>query len=204
MEVLLLKKLIIILGAVLLLGVSVYAVMNYNNSKNDANNSLDKSSEKEAPSTSNQETEKNNESTNEEKQENADSVAPSFTLQNLSGQKVSLEDFKGKKVFLNFWATWCPPCVAEMPDIQKLYEETKDKDIVFLGVNIGEGRETASTFTRKNGINFPILLDDTTAISLKYNVRSIPTTFIIDEKGNITSSYIGLMTEAQMREALGL
>ena len=67
-------------------------------------------------------------------------AALNFKLKDLNGVEVSLSDFKGKKVFLNFWASWCPPCKAEMPDLEKLYQETKDSDLVILAVNIGEDK----------------------------------------------------------------
>jgi cytochrome c biogenesis protein CcmG/thiol:disulfide interchange protein DsbE len=119
------------------------------------------------------------------KEESAPKVpAPEFTLEDLSGRKVALSDQKGKLVFLNFWATWCPPCKDEMPAMQKVFEQSDKKRFVMLAVNVKEGKKVVKAFADKNGYAFPILLDTKAEVSRKYRVRSIPTTFIIDQEGN--------------------
>ena len=120
-----------------------------------------------------------------------DPSATDFTLLDLEGNKHTLSDYKGKVVFLNFWATWCPPCRAEMPSMQKLYE-TWDKDkFVMLAVNIGESREKVRSFAESNGYTFPILLDEDQKVARKYGIRGIPATYLIDEQGNMVNKVVG-------------
>lgn len=114
-----------------------------------------------------------------------------FKLEDLNGNMVSLSDYKGKKVYINFWATWCPPCKAEMPDIEKLYQETKDSDLVILAVNVGEDKNTVQKFIKDNGYNFPILLDVTGEVSQKYQVTGIPTSYFIDTEGYLDDGASG-------------
>lgn len=123
-----------------------------------------------------------------------------FELEDLNGNKVSLSDFKGKKVFLNFWATWCPPCKAEMPDIEKLYQETKDTELVILAVNVGEDKKTVQDFIIEKGYNFPVLLDVKGEISQMYQVTGIPTTYLIDTKGYLDDGATGAITLEAMKE----
>ncbi|ETI89629.1 MAG: Alkyl hydroperoxide reductase/ Thiol specific antioxidant/ Mal allergen, partial [Clostridium butyricum DORA_1] len=91
-----------------------------------------------------------------------------FKLKDLDGNEVSLSSLKGKKVFLNFWATWCPPCKAEMPEIEKLYQETKDSDLVILAVDIGENSNTVKPFIDENKYNFKVLLDSDQSVATQY------------------------------------
>jgi len=130
--------------------------------------------------------------------------AQDFKLKDLNGKEVSLSDFEGKKVFLNFWASWCPPCKAEMPEIEQLYQQTKDSDLVILAVNIGEDKETVQTFIDNNKYNFKVLLDTEQEAALNYNITSIPTSYFIDKDGNIKASFIGSMNLAQMKSYIQL
>nr|WP_249745386.1 TlpA disulfide reductase family protein [Mesobacillus boroniphilus] len=125
-------------------------------------------------------------------------VAPNFTLKNLAGEDVSLKDYRGKKVMLNFWATWCPPCKEEMPAMEKFYKE-KSKDVEILAVNL-DPQNKVKAFVKDNEITFPILLDQDGATQQTYSIISIPTTFIIDEQGLILKKHIGSMTYEQMQE----
>lgn len=125
-----------------------------------------------------------------------------FTLTDLEGKSVKLSDLKGKKVLLNFWATWCPPCQAEMPDMEKFYAETKDTDLVILAVNIGEDRETAKSFMEKSGYSFRVLLDTGSEVAALYNIRAIPTSYFINSDGNISNQHIGAMDLLQMKQYL--
>ncbi len=118
--------------------------------------------------------------------------APDFTLQNLSGKEVSLSDFHGNIVFLNFWATWCPPCRQEMPSMQRLHETFKDNDFVMLAVNLQESEATVKDFLKNNPYTFPVLLDSEGAIGGgMFGVSSIPTTYLIDKEGAILARLIG-------------
>lgn len=123
-----------------------------------------------------------------------------FTLEDIKGSKIMLSELKGKKVFLNFWATWCPPCKAEMPDIEKLYQETKDSDLVILAVNVGEDKKTVQDFIEENGYNFPVLLDVKGEVSQLYQVTGIPTSYFIDTKGYLDDGVTGAVSMERMKE----
>ena len=118
--------------------------------------------------------------------------AHDFTLQNINNRTVRLSDFENKIIILNFFATWCPPCRAEIPDFVELVNEHDSKDLVIIGVSLDRGGvDTVKEFAEKYKINYPLLLDDG-LVSKEYGpIRSIPTTFIIDRKKNITEKIIG-------------
>ncbi|MFW5996115.1 MAG: TlpA family protein disulfide reductase [Halanaerobiaceae bacterium] len=126
--------------------------------------------------------------------------APNFTLENLEGEEVSLDDYRGEKIFLNFWATWCPPCKSEMPDIQKLHED--NENITILTINLQENKNQAETYLQQNDLSFPVLLDTEGEAGNKYLVRSIPTTYIIDKEGIIKDQHIGAMNYETMTEIM--
>ena len=119
--------------------------------------------------------------------------APDFTLDNLDGERVSLKDYRGSPVMLNFWATWCGPCRFEMPFIQAVHEDVdwQATGLVILAVNMGESRSEAQGFMNDNGLTFPVLLDSASMVGRVYNVRSIPTTFFIDKDGIIKHIDVG-------------
>ncbi|WP_352420316.1 TlpA disulfide reductase family protein [Proteiniborus sp.] len=129
--------------------------------------------------------------------------APDFILEDLEGNKVSLKNYEGEKtVLLNFWASWCPPCREEMPDLNKLYEENKDDDFIVLAVNVGESESAVKNFIEENGYTFPVLLDETQEVGVTYNTFSIPTSVMIDKEGIIRAYRPGLMTYEHMIEML--
>lgn len=117
--------------------------------------------------------------------------APNFKLQNPNGQTVSLSDFQGKPILLNFWATRCPPCREEMPYIQEIYEEWSGKGLEVLAINIGESPSTVEEFIKSHNLSLPVLLDAKQAVAIKYNITGIPTTFFIDKDGIIQVKIIG-------------
>ena len=118
--------------------------------------------------------------------------APNFTLPGLDGKMVSLDDYKGKVVLLNIWATWCPPCVEEMPSMEKLYQELKGEDFEILAVSIDEsGAEAVNPFMEKHKLGFPVLLDTKGDIKTLYQATGIPESFIIDKDGIIIEKIIG-------------
>lgn len=125
-------------------------------------------------------------------------TAPDFTLSTLDGKNVQLSNLKGKKIMLNFWTTWCPPCKAEMPDIQKFYTEAGD-EIEILAVNIDTSYDVAG-FVDDMKINFPVLLDKDGKVMKMYRILTIPTTYFIDKNGVIQNKIIGAMTVEKMRE----
>ncbi|MFC2067420.1 peroxiredoxin family protein [Chloroflexota bacterium] len=125
-------------------------------------------------------------------------IAPDFTLLDLDGNEVKLSEFLGKRVFINFWATWCPPCRAEMPDIESLYQEYKDKGLVVIGIDISESEGTTRQFVQRGGYGWTFVLDSTGAVAANYNVRAIPTSFFIDREGVIQAVNIGAITKRRM------
>jgi peroxiredoxin len=135
-----------------------------------------------------------------------DKLAPDFQLQNLDGQTVSLSDFRGKPVLVNFWASWCGPCRVEMPFIQEIFEDEKwsDTGLVILAVDIGESHSTVKEFMESNGLSFTALLDINQDIALEYNIRAIPTTYLIDKDGIIRDMKIGAFSgRAEIEKRLG-
>ena len=122
-----------------------------------------------------------------------------FKLKDLNGNLVSLSDLKGKNVYLNFWATWCGPCRLEMPEIQKLYEETKNTDLVILAVDIGEDIATVKPFITNNKYSFNVLLDSDKSIATKYEISAIPTSIFINKEGNIISRQSGALNLENMK-----
>ena len=125
--------------------------------------------------------------------------APDFTLLNSNDQEVSLSDYRGQKVFLNFWASWCPPCRQEMPDMQKLHEEYGE-EVVILAVNVGENKSTAVNFMMESGLDFTVLLDVNKSTSQNYLVRGIPTSYFLDQDGIIREKVVGAISYERMLE----
>lgn len=119
--------------------------------------------------------------------------AADFKLEALDGHTVSLESLKGKVVFLNVWATWCGPCREEMPSMETLYSDFKNKkDFMMLAVSQDtKGRAVVAPYVEKNGYHFTILLDPQNTISESYNLSGVPETFIIDRKGRIVAHHMG-------------
>ncbi len=116
---------------------------------------------------------------------------PDFTLKDLDGKTVHLGDLRGRFIFLNFWATWCPACRDEMPSMEQLHRAFKDKGLVVLGVNFQEGREAVAAFMREHGLTFRTLLDPDAAVSDQYGVRFIPTTVLLDREGRMIARVVG-------------
>jgi peroxiredoxin len=194
------KKLLLSIVVVVIIGGATYSVYSYNKT-----NSSDSSKESLA---SNQNTSVTKEATNNvstgynSPHINIDTPkikAIDFKLNDLNGKEVSLSDFKGKKIFLNFFATWCPPCRAEMPEMQKLYEETKDSDLIILAIDLGEDTKAVSNFISNNKYTFNVLLDSNNSAAEKYQIASIPTSYFIDKDGNIIDKHIGSMAIQDMK-----
>lgn len=119
--------------------------------------------------------------------------AYNFTLKSVDGKTLSLSDFKGKVVIVDFWATWCPPCRKGIPDLVDIKKEFKNK-VAIIGISLDSDQtlNNLEPFIKSFGINYPIVLGDQNVVEKYGNINSIPTTFIIDQKGNIVNSYIGL------------
>lgn len=125
-------------------------------------------------------------------------LAPDFTLDNLDGDPISLSQFRGQAVLINFWAVWCTYCRVEMPDIQYVYEAYQDRGFVVLGINVGENEQSAEPFVKDAGVTFPILMDRDALVMRTYRMRGLPSSILIDSEGVIRTIHIGLIEEAQL------
>ncbi len=129
-------------------------------------------------------------------------LAPDFTLADLEGNQLRLSDLRGKVVFINFWATWCPPCRAEMPEIEAIHQEYKTEGVVVIGVDILETASDVRQFVKQGGYNWTFVLDTTGEVTASYNIAAIPTSFFIDREGIIRAVNIGAMTKRAMETKL--
>lgn len=117
--------------------------------------------------------------------------AVDFTLDGLDGESTTLSDLSGQFVFLNFWATWCPPCREEMPSMEVLHNELRDEPFRMVAVNVREDAPTVESFIKEFGYTYPILLDGDGRVSTNYGVRGIPTTFFIAPDGTVLGMLVG-------------
>jgi peroxiredoxin len=118
--------------------------------------------------------------------------APDFSLPDLEGKMVSLSDLKGKIVFLNIWATWCPPCVEEMPSMEKLYKVMENEKFQILAVSVdADGAKAVKPFVEKHKLSFPVLTDTKGTIRALYQTTGVPETIIIDKNGIVVEKVIG-------------
>ena len=114
-----------------------------------------------------------------------------FTLPLLNGGNAVLSSYRGKVVILNFWATWCPPCRAEMPSMETLYQRLKSQGLEILAVDLREDKATVQQFIRNNRFTFPVPLDEDGKVGSRYGISAIPTSFIINREGKIVSKIVG-------------
>jgi len=124
-------------------------------------------------------------------------------LKDIYGNTVRLSEFRGKIVFLNFWATWCPSCVVEMPAMEKLHRRLKDKDFVMIAINMQESDERVKTFFKKMKLSFTALLDSDGEVASGFAVHALPTTFVLDKEGRIAGQALGAR-EWDSRASIGL
>ena len=149
------------------------------------------------------------EAAKEQEEENEKTPAPEFTLLDQNGETHTLSDYKGKTIFLNFWATWCPPCKGEMPDIQAIYENYgyNEEELVVLGVagpNMGSEGDISyiTDFLTENGYSFPVLMDESGDLFSEFGIYSYPTTFMIDTEGDVFGYVSGAMTTDTMESII--
>ncbi len=117
--------------------------------------------------------------------------APRFLSMTPGGEKIGIDDFKGKLVVLNFWATWCPPCRLEMPSMERLYQEFKGEGLEVVAINFMEREKPITSFLKENGFTFPVLLDKKGEIARSYGVHGLPVTFLIARNGNLLAKSMG-------------
>lgn len=129
--------------------------------------------------------------------------APDFNLKDQYGVVHSLESYKGKVIFLNFWATWCPPCKKEMPDIENIYKEYGEnkKGVVILGIN-NEKKDVVKKFLEEKGYTFPTVIDENSEVMRKYFIQAFPTSFVIDKEGNVYGYVMGGLTKEQIKQVI--
>jgi cytochrome c biogenesis protein CcmG, thiol:disulfide interchange protein DsbE len=128
--------------------------------------------------------------------------APSFTVNSLSGSDAGLDNYRGRIVVMNLWASWCPPCRAEMPDLQRLYVAYRSRNVVVIGVDQGESAQQVSAFVRSLDIHYPILLDQQQQYGRVYAALGLPTTIVIDRRGTVVRGFDGPLSFAQMVSAI--
>jgi peroxiredoxin len=121
-----------------------------------------------------------------------------FSLSNLDGDTVRLSDYTGQVVLINAWATWCPPCVAEMPDLQAYYQAHRKEQFVILGINAGDSLSTTAAFVSQNGITFPILLDPNVEMLTSLGIHSFPTSILIGADGVVRSIHVGMFSAEEL------
>ena len=128
--------------------------------------------------------------------------APDFTLTTLGGDVVSRESLRGKVVLVNFWATWCPPCRVEMPGFQRVYDARKARGFTILGISADARRDGVASFLTERGITYPVAMAANSVSSKFGNVRTLPTSFLIDRNGRIRYEVEGIFAEATLSRAV--
>ena len=126
-------------------------------------------------------------------------VAPDFEVELFDGETLRLSDLNGKVVVLNFWASWCPPCRWEMPFFETMWQEYRDRDVVFVGIAMSDTLESARGFAEEAGVTYPIALDTTNEIVRAYEILSLPTTFFIGKDGFIERRLAGAANEGVLK-----
>jgi len=129
-------------------------------------------------------------------------IAPSFVLDDLTGHPLSSADFAGQVVLVNFWATWCPPCKAEMPDIEQLYRAFQDSGFEVIGVDIEEKPEAVRAFRDEHGLTFPLVIDPRGSVNPAYHLRGLPTSWLIDRQGILRAVWVGPLNIEKVRRRI--
>ncbi|HSJ38489.1 MAG TPA: thiol-disulfide oxidoreductase ResA [Planococcus sp. (in: firmicutes)] len=125
--------------------------------------------------------------------------APDFTLQDMEGNTHKLSDYKGEGVFLNFWGTWCEPCVKEMPAMDRQYNVFKEQGVQILAVNIAQSDFEVQSFVDRFNLSFPVVIDKSKSVMIAYNIRPLPTTILVNPEGEIERIVTGEMTEQDIK-----
>lgn len=128
--------------------------------------------------------------------------APNFTLPDLNGNQVALSDYEGQVVLVNFWATWCPPCRVEMPDLEAVYREHGDSGFEILGVDQREPVDLVEDYVEERGFSWVFLLDEDFDVSREYSATSIPRSILVDRDGNVAHIWTGTLTRSQLERQI--
>jgi peroxiredoxin len=123
-----------------------------------------------------------------------------FSLKDVKGETVSLNDFQGKRMLINFWATWCVPCVTEMTILQEIYDQWIEKGLVVISINMGESESKVRGFVQRHGLSFPVLLDPNTQVFIRNEIRELPTTLLVDKDKTIIAKKVGLFLSKESLE----
>ena len=204
------RNLTLILGAIALVILIGGSYMLYNKLSKEYNNGssfiMDTPHPKEED-TDNNSSNENSDSTSTSSPADTYNDYYNFTVTDWEGNEVQLSDMKGKSVILNFWASWCPPCKAEMPDFEEAYKEHGD-EIVFMMINLTDGyRETvdkAKNHIKKEGYTFPVYFDTKSDVAYSFSVSSIPATYLIDKNGNVVGHAVGMIDKTALAEAMDI
>ena len=130
-------------------------------------------------------------------------IAPGFKLPSLSGGNIDLKDYRGKVVFINFWATWCATCKVEMPSMQKVYDQFKDQGLEMLTISVDKDQSLIQPFMEEYKLTFPVLLDPESDVAKKdYKTTGVPETFIVEGKGVIRYRHVGPMTPTDIEQTI--
>ncbi|MFC2158748.1 TlpA family protein disulfide reductase [Acidobacteriota bacterium] len=128
--------------------------------------------------------------------------SPSFELTGIDGEKISSDDFDGKVVLINFWATWCGPCRQEIPDFIEAYKEMKNKGLVIVGLAVADSENRVKSFVERNKINYPIAMASDDVVQAFSPGEFIPTTIVLDSEGNIIDKHVGTLDKAAIARYL--
>ena len=126
---------------------------------------------------------------------------PDRTFETFDGQQLSLDELAGTPLVVNFWASWCPPCVAEMPDLERVHLDVADQ-VRFVGLNTQDNRQQAETLVERTGVTYDLGLDPDGVLFSDFEVVAMPTTFFVDDAGAIVHRHAGLLTEQQLRDLI--
>lgn len=126
--------------------------------------------------------------------------APDLTLATLAGDEESLTDYEGQVVLVNLWATWCPPCKAELPVLQQYYEDHVDEGFVIIGIDFGESEAIVNNFVKSSNLTYPIWVDEDSASGLAFSSYSLPASFVIDRDGTVRLAWTGAISQAMLEK----
>ena len=126
--------------------------------------------------------------------------APEITLNNLKGERVSISDYNQQVVLINNWATWCPPCKAEMPTLSKYFKEHSDQGFMLVGINAGDPADEVANFVDEYGLTFPILLDPNNKSLIFFHTDNLPSSYVINRDGNVVLAWSGPISQAMLEK----